>query len=400
MKKFVVFILIVLFPAFLNGQKPVDLLLKAKALTESGKPSEGINLLTDALGQSSDYRIYLQRAEAYMAAGDYSKAINDLNSANLITPFSGEYYLARIYGLKGDAATAVYHLEQCLRSDFKKSEKEIMLDPSFSIIENRPEWKQFWKKEWYSLDEKSVSEIEYYLSTSNLEEAKNILSLLSRQYPENRNTIYAGAIINLAGMKYSETIKALTILLAEKPENEKYLRVLGKAQESSGNFAGAINTYTKMLETGIPDPELLISRSDCYKKTGQLDKALQDVEKYLDCYPESVKALGMAGRLESARGDNLKAIEYFNKNLKLHPFDPQCYIDRGNSYFTSRSWEFAIKDYSMSLDLQPGNSDVWLNKGISLLNSGKINDACFDFRKSLSLGNKKATEYVSRNCIK
>jgi Flp pilus assembly protein TadD len=54
----------------------------------------------------------------------------------------------------------------------------------------------------------------------------------------------------------------------------------------------------------------------------------------------------------------------------------------------------------MALDLEPGNSDTWLNKGIALLNSGKTEDACFDFRKSFSLGNKKAADYISRHCIK
>ena len=76
------------------------------------------------------------------------------------------------------------------------------------------------------------------------------------------------------------------------------------------------------------------------------------------------------------------------------------YIDRANSYFVAKSWDMAINDYSMSLDLKPANSDVWLNKGISLLNKGKVEDACHDFRKSFSLGNKRVTEYISRNCIK
>jgi hypothetical protein len=34
-----------------------------------------------------------------------------------------------------------------LRSPFRKSEKEVMLDPAFALVENRPEWRQFWKKE-------------------------------------------------------------------------------------------------------------------------------------------------------------------------------------------------------------------------------------------------------------
>jgi len=108
----------------------------------------------------------------------------------------------------------------------------------------------------------------------------------------------------------------------------------------------------------------------------------------------------MAGKVEAVSGDNLKALEYFSENVKLHPNDPECYNDRANSYFVAKSWDWAIKDYSMSLDLNPGNSEIWLNKGIALKNSGRVEDACHDFRKSLSLGNKRASEHISRNCIK
>ena len=75
-------------------------------------------------------------------------------------------------------------------------------------------------------------------------------------------------------------------------------------------------------------------------------------------------------------------------------------MDRANSYFVSKSWDWAIKDYSMSLDLSPANPDVWLNKGIALLNTNRVDDACHDLKKALSLGNKRASEYISRNCIK
>jgi tetratricopeptide (TPR) repeat protein len=393
-------LLILLYPLSLNGQEKSHLLLKAKALVQSGKPDDAINLLSSISINATDATIYLNRAEAYIATGDYSRAIDDFYSANKISPASGEYGLARIYALKGDAATSVYHLEQCLKSAFKKSEKDIMLDPSFFPVDNKAEWRQFWKKEWYTREEKGVSEIEYYVSTGNIDEAKTIFSGLSGEYSGKPVTLYGGALINVASAKYGDAIKTLTSLLEEDADNEKYLRLLVKAQEASGNYAGASDTYTRIIDSAVPDPELLISRAECFRKTGEIDKAAENIREYLEIYPESVKAIGIAGRLESARGDNLKALEYFNRNVRLHPFDPQSYIDRGNSYFLSRSWDWAIKDYSMSLDLQPGNAETWLSKGISLLNSGKINDACFDFRMSLSLGNRKATEYISRHCIR
>jgi Flp pilus assembly protein TadD len=53
----------------------------------------------------------------------------------------------------------------------------------------------------------------------------------------------------------------------------------------------------------------------------------------------------------------------------------------------------------MSLDLDPVNSEVWLNKGISLLNSGNVADACHDFRRAYLLGNQRVAPYINRNCL-
>ncbi|MGB8491803.1 MAG: tetratricopeptide repeat protein [Bacteroidales bacterium] len=400
MKKIFLLVSIAFCSGIMTGQKPVDYLMKGQALVRAGKADEAVGVLTDALAQYRESPVYLGRAEAFISKKEYSKAISDLNSANNITPASGEYGLARTYALKGDAATAVYHLELSLNSPFRKSEKEILLDPAFSLIDNKPEWRQFWKKEWYRNDEMLVSEIEYDVSANKLDEARAALSDLTGQYPGTASSSYGASLVAFAGGKYPDAVKELTVLVAKEPDNEKYLRLLAKAQESSGNQAGSSITYTKLLDSGIPDAELLLMRAECYRKTGETDKAIEDVGKYLGLYPDNQKALSFAGKIESAAGDNIRALEYFSRNLKLHPNDPQCYIDRANSYFVSKSWNWAIKDFSMSLDLEPQNPEVWLNKGIALLNMGNKNDACHDFRMAFGLGNKKATEYISRYCIK
>lgn len=400
MKKGIILAALLVYAGLLAGQKPTDILMKGKALIETGKTGEAIQVLTDALGQFRESSIYLERADAYIANGDYTGAISDLNSANSVTPSSGEFGLARIYALKGNASTAVYHLELCLKSSFRKSEKEILLDPSFSVIENTPQWRQFWKNDWYGEAEKGLAEIEYDISTGKTVEARKTLGELSAIYSGREEIVYAGALVDLSESKYPEAVKAVTDLLNDNPENEKYLRLLAKVQESEGNPAGASSTYSKLIDLGIADANLLMLRAACYVRTGETDKASKDISKYLSFYPGDIKALAFAGKIVSGSGDNIKALEYFSENLKLHPNDPQCYIDRANSYFVSKSWDLAIKDYSMSLDLQPGNPEVWLNMGISLLNQGNTDDACHDFRMAFSLGNRKATEYISKNCIK
>ncbi len=400
MKNILILMLFVMGSGTLSGQNLFDNLLKARALKETGKADEAIRILTDLSGTTEDSRVFNERADAFILKGDYSAAIADLNRSNLISPSSGDYGLSRVYALKGDVQTSLYHLEANIRSSFKKSEKEIMLDPAFSLIENRPEWRQFWKKDLYSSYEKSISEIEFYVAAGMKEEARGILAGLNKEYGGAEENIYAGALISIAEARYGEAVKSLSDLLSMHPEEEKYLRNLAKAQSAAGNPAGASSTYTTMLKNEIPDPGLLILRAECFRKTGETDKAMADIMQFLGLYPEDKAAIRLAGKVEAASGDNLNAIGYFSRNLKLHPDDPQCYTDRGDAYLVSKSWDWAINDYSMALDLQPGNSDIWLNKGIALLNSGKNEDACFDFRKSFQLGNKRATEYISRNCIK
>ncbi len=400
MKKILTLVLILVVTGTVFGQKTVYYILKARALTEEGKPDLAISLLDRAISETKESGYFTQRAEANILKGNYSAALSDYNEANKLTASSGEYGLARIYSLKGDAGTALYHLELNLNSSFRKGEQEIMLDPAFGVIENRSEWRQFWKKEWYSSTEKSLSEIEYYISAGKADESKAVLSELKQNNPLNDDILYAEALINLAAGKYSEVVKVIYGLTLQYPGNEKYLGLLAKAQTGASNQVAASVIYSQLIGSGVPDAELYILRAECYRKTGETGKALSDIEKYLDLYPENKNALSLAGKVESASGDNLKALEYFSTNLKLHPNDPECYIDRANSYFVSKSWDLAIKDYSMSLDLKPSNSDTWLNKGIGLLNSGKVDDACHDFRKSLSLGNKRASEFISNNCIK
>jgi tetratricopeptide (TPR) repeat protein len=401
MKRFLVLMIFLAFAVIIYAQQPAaDYLMKARAYTETGKTKEAIALLSEGLLMNKDYRFNIEKAEAFMAEGDYKDATVAYQSANSLSSYSGEYGLARISALKGDAVNSLKHLELSVNSQFKKSEKQTFLDPAFSLIENTSEWRLFWKKERYTVFEKKISEIEYNISIGKTDDALTILKELESYNSSDPETIYAKALVSLSQGKTGESLSLISKLLESDKKNEAYLRLLAKAQTKTGNPAGASQSYSELLEMGVIDAGLYLLRAECFNKTGETDKAIIDITKFLDFYPENKKALSFAGKTIGQSGDNLKALDYFSKNLKLHPEDPDCYVDRGNSYFVSKTWNYAISDYSMALDIRPSDGEVWLNKGIALLSIGKADDACHDFRAALNLGNKKATIFISRNCIK
>jgi tetratricopeptide (TPR) repeat protein len=383
-----------------QGQSVYDIILRSEALTEAGDYEAASDMLNDALAISADSRLYLERAHVRLLSGDYEGATGDYREVNRLVPSSGEYGLARVFSLRGNADSALYHLGRHMASPFKKMEKEIMMDRAFRSVESRPEWRQFWKREWYSVPETTIREIEYYLSSGKSDEAETALAGLKSKYGEDDDVLYAEALIYISSEKYREAVGILSGLMASDPDNERYLRTLAGAREQASDPAGASDVYSKLISLEVADARLFISRARCYGKTGERGRALDDVRRYLDLYPEDKEALSLAGNLERESDNNLEALKYFTKNLELHPDDPVCYIERADSYYMSGSWEWAIEDYSMSLDLDPGNADVWFNKGVALLNTGRTDDACFDFRRSLSLGNKRAAGYISKYCIK
>jgi len=78
----------------------------------------------------------------------------------------------------------------------------------------------------------------------------------------------------------------------------------------------------------------------------------------------------------------------------------QMFTDRGTIYLKMKSWDAAVYDFSMALDLWPRDGQTYYNKGLALLNSGKTEEACHDFRMALHYGYRKASGMISRYCIK
>lgn len=386
--------------AGIKAQTLSETVMKARALRETGNSREAVALATGAARLNADARLWLEAAEASQTVNDLSAAIGYFNEACKTSEGSGEYGLARIYALKGDAATSLYHLGRSMSSPYKKTEREVMLDKSFSSIENSPAWRQFWKKQWYTGLEEGISELGFFISSGKTAEARTALDELKRDYPGSDELAYCEARLNLLSGKQADAVRQLTELVAADPGNFRYMKLLAQAQVSSSNPAGASVTYTRLLDMGADDASIYMLRADCYSRTGEYEKALKDIAKYLSLYPGNPDAIRLAGKTEAAAGDNLKAIGYFTRNIELMPGDAQAYADRADSYFIAGSWDFAISDYSMSLDLKPGNSDAYLNMGIALLKKGRKDDACIDFRKALELGNKRAPEYISKNCLR
>ncbi len=106
-------------------------------------------------------------------------------------------------------------------------------------------------------------------------------------------------------------------------------------------------------------------------------------------------------------GDYYRAIEYFDKALRVWP---DCnlfliYALRANAEHKVKDYYDAIKDYNIALDLQPQSSeeyDIWVrsyyNRGVSKYCVGDIEEACTDWNKALEMGVEDALDLIKIHC--
>lgn len=374
-------------------------LLKATALRNQSRSEEAINILTSALSTKQSSDMYYERGEAYLSAGLIKKASSDFLTVESLAKGQGLYGLSKCAAVSGDAKGAVGYLEALMRTPYKRSEAEINLDSVFSSVSSTPEWREFWKKEWYRGSEKSKSIIEYNIKAGKVDLAREEYTSLSSIYPDTDTKVYCEALIYIASGDPESAIKCI-ISITDGSIVPGYVLALARAHDAAGNYFASATEYGKLIKAEYNDATLFLLRGEELRKAGDRDAAVSDFEVYLSIYPDDYRALSMIGKTLAEKGSLYQALPYMNRNIELNPGKAEPFSDRGDVYFSCRSWENAIVDYSMSLDLNPSKGDVFLNIGVAMINSGDSKGACSFLREALQLGQKDAAKYISRYCNK
>ena len=400
MKKGVVLLIIILASQLIAGQGRYNEMLKAVALSAGGKNIEAAGILTGLINASPDPDLLLLRGDAYLRSGNVKEAKSDFMAAESINQGSGLYGLASCAAAGGDARAAVAYLEAHLKSQYRKSEPEIMLDQSFGSIQSSPEWKSLWKKEWYKGYERKSWEIDHYLKIGKTDLAEETWQELSAEYSDMPVTDYCKARIMISRGQYREAASLLEPLSAKPDAPVSYLTALAEARAGEGNYYAAATVYGRLINAEYPDPQLLVKRASMLLKAGDRSAAKTDLGRYLNLDPDNSEALGLIGRTYAEEGAIYEALPYLNANIEQHPGEAKAFSLRGDAWLAARTWDKAAEDYTMSLDLDPENGPVNLNLGIALINTGNTGDACHYLRKAKELGEKEATRYLSKYCIK
>lgn len=91
-----------------------------------------------------------------------------------------------------------------------------------------------------------------------------------------------------------------------------------------------------------------------------------------------------------------KAVESFNKAIKLNPSRADYYASRGHANYYMKQYSKAIDDYTKAIEKNPSFALAYSMRGLSRTRSGRYAQAIEDFNKAITFGPNEADYYKGR----
>jgi tetratricopeptide (TPR) repeat protein len=183
--------------------------------------------------------------------------------------------------------------------------------------------------------------------------------------------------------------------------SKSYDDLLEKVKSECDSLDATIDYLGKRI---IEDPNFLeayLIRGEAYEKTGNFPKALNDFEKAVKINPDEAIAYNSRGRIFVISGGDInKALNDFSKAIELDAGFADAYSNRANTFLKMGEPQKAINDCTKAIEISPNESfEPYYNRGLAYVNIGEIAKALADYNMVIKLAPENAEAYAKRGML-
>jgi tetratricopeptide (TPR) repeat protein len=399
MKNFIFFGICFLFVQIGFTQQPVNQRLKAKALMEQEKYDLALDLFKNTTNvQKPDYTIYREMGDCLYFKKEYLLAISNYLKADSLSKNCCSYELARSFAFTGEKKLSLLWLEKHLTGNQKKTELQITTDKAFDELSRTAEWREFWKKSWYTEVETEINAINALLMKGKPNEALSELESYQNQItPKHIYYSLQSKAFDQQNLT-EQAIFSINQAIERHPLSDEYLSFRAQLYQKTSNYTEALEDISKAIQMNPLIPSYYLKRAEIARLAGNMKMAESDLKICQELYPESVETYHQLGLFEKARGNHLTALAYYDKVLEKDVTRSSYFLERGVLAFEVKQIEKADGDFGMALDLDPRFAEAYLQKGNTRLILQDKDGACYCWKKAKQFGNSEAAKLIYQNC--
>ena len=132
--------------------------------------------------------------------------------------------------------------------------------------------------------------------------------------------------------KYTDAGVFIDQLLVAEPDNIEYYEDQALNYIYDNDYKNAIKTYDILEQKLGLNEDISIQKEKIYIMMGKPDKALEEILKLSQAYPDEPRYLEMLAELYMTAGNDDKALETYNEILKIDPENPYINISLSDFY--------------------------------------------------------------------
>ena len=140
----------------------------------------------------------------------------------------------------------------------------------------------------------------------------------------------------------------------------------------------------------------LSAEGDEYYNNEEFDKALESYNKILKIDPNNAKAYYNRGFTYNGLEQYDEALKDYDTAITLEPNNTNGYHSRGFTYNILKQYDKALKNYNKAIELNPNHKHAYNNRGTTYGNLEQYDEALKDFDKAIELNPNEKYAYNNK----
>ena len=299
--------------------------LDALLLLNSGKTDDALTLLKNAVRDNhADFRTHLLLGQVAASKGDDPTAKTSFQEAAKLSPGSLE-------ATSGLAAIALKHNDS--PSLIELANATIAATPGFAPAYLWRGMAEAAQKEYSQAeaDFQTVLKMAPDNSVAYFELGQVRLiqghipdgeAMLEKSLEKNPNGTRALGLLVAYDLQANQPAKAIARIqeqIAKSPTNSTFYSQLALVQLRTKDPQGALASAQKAMQLNANDVDGVQAYTQAEVALGNVDAAISVWQNWMNSHPKDPAAPQVLGSLEETKGDQAKAMDYYNKALQLDP---------------------------------------------------------------------------------
>jgi tetratricopeptide (TPR) repeat protein len=364
------------------GQTAKELFQKAQ---KSEKPTEQIQLLSQALQLEKRNEYYFYRGWAYVDLDRYGDALSDF-FRGLETP--GELTKASFYG----SISYVHYLLGNYEEAQRFATNAIQESPNYFFAYKWRGWSAYEQKRY----QQALTDFQKVIQLS----------------PSDPDPYYGIALIYEAQGNFSQALSYLEKAIERARDPKRYLSRKVAILHKMGRKKEALQLARSLIQIGeSEDPNAYIQIGNLFYNAGEYATAIEYYQHAKSLFEEKVKRdpqfrytnqndlfeiYYFIGQAYYSLQKYQDALAYYTRATTVNPNDQRGWLALGNLQVFQENWKEAINAYEKAYRLNPKTFTEWINYGFALSELNRHREAIKVYTEGIQFAPEEGLLYNNR----